>query len=116
MTDRERLKRIILELSYEKRKVILASGRESDFYFDGKQTTLHAEGGLEDAGLRGSAGRYNGSLHCTLDLRVLEELGDGEVLPVGLLQERLGPGIHQDGLAPDVEDHDPLAHGVDHLP
>ncbi len=46
MTDKERLKQIILELSYEKRKVILASGRESDFYFDGKQTTLHAEGGL----------------------------------------------------------------------
>ncbi|ABB32167.1 orotate phosphoribosyltransferase [Geobacter metallireducens RCH3] len=46
MTDRERLKQIIIELSYEKRKVTLASGRESDFYFDGKQTTLHAEGGL----------------------------------------------------------------------
>jgi len=46
MTDRERLKKIILELSYEKRRVVLASGRESDFYFDGKQTTLHAEGGF----------------------------------------------------------------------
>ncbi len=46
MTDRERLKQIILELSYEKRRVTLASGRESDFYFDGKQTTLHSEGGL----------------------------------------------------------------------
>src|SRR5512136_701396 len=46
MTQRERLKEIIKELSYEKRKVTLASGRESDFYFDGKQTTLHAEGGF----------------------------------------------------------------------
>ena len=46
MTDREKLKGIILELSYEKRLVTLASGRQSDFYFDGKQTTLHAEGGL----------------------------------------------------------------------
>lgn len=46
MSDRERLKRIILELSYEKRLVTLASGRQSDFYFDGKQTTLHSEGGL----------------------------------------------------------------------
>lgn len=45
MTERERLKQIIMELSYEKRKVVLASGRESDFYFDGKQTTLHPEGG-----------------------------------------------------------------------
>ena len=46
MTDRDRLKQIILDLSYEKRLETLASGRQSDFYFDGKQTTLHAEGGL----------------------------------------------------------------------
>ena len=45
MSEREQLKKIILELSYEKRLVKLASGRESDFYFDGKQTTLHAVGG-----------------------------------------------------------------------
>ena len=45
MSDRERLKKIIIELSYEKRNVVLASGRASDFYFDGKQTTLHPEGG-----------------------------------------------------------------------
>jgi len=45
MSDREQLKKIVLELSYEKRLVKLASGRESDFYFDGKQTTLHAVGG-----------------------------------------------------------------------
>ncbi len=45
MTERERLKEIIIKLSYEKRQVTLASGRESDFYFDGKQTTLHPEGG-----------------------------------------------------------------------
>jgi orotate phosphoribosyltransferase len=44
MTDRDRLKQIILEKSYEKRKVVLSSGTESDFYFDGKQTTLHPEG------------------------------------------------------------------------
>src|SRR5512144_3124794 len=46
MNDKERLKNIVLELSYEKRLVTLASGRQSDFYFDGKQTTLHAEGGF----------------------------------------------------------------------
>jgi orotate phosphoribosyltransferase len=45
MTEREKLKSIIREKSYEKRKVILSSGLESDFYFDGKQTTLHAQGG-----------------------------------------------------------------------
>ena len=42
--DRTRLIDLLRELSYERRKVVLASGRESDFYVDGKQTTLHAEG------------------------------------------------------------------------
>jgi orotate phosphoribosyltransferase len=37
---------ILKEKSYEKRKVILSSGRESDFYIDCRQTTLDAEGGL----------------------------------------------------------------------
>lgn len=42
--QKKRLKEIILKFSYEKRKVTLASGRSSDFYFDGKQTSLHPEG------------------------------------------------------------------------
>ena len=48
MTDSERqeLMQIIRELSYEEREVTLASGRKSNFYFDGKQTCLHARGGL----------------------------------------------------------------------
>jgi orotate phosphoribosyltransferase len=41
---RERLIQILKERSYQRRKVTLASGRESDFYVDGKQTSLHAEG------------------------------------------------------------------------
>ena len=44
MTDREKLKQIILVKSYENKKVTLSSGLESDFYFDGKQSTLHPEG------------------------------------------------------------------------
>jgi len=40
----KRLKELILEFSYQKRQVTLASGKQSDFYFDGKQTTLHPEG------------------------------------------------------------------------
>lgn len=35
---------LIRELSYEQREVTLASGLKSDFYFDGKQTSLHPEG------------------------------------------------------------------------
>lgn len=48
MTQEERaeLMRIVRELSYEQREVTLASGRKSNFYFDGKQTTLHPRGGL----------------------------------------------------------------------
>lgn len=39
-----RLRSLLLAKSYEKRDVTLASGRKSDFYFDGKQTSLHPEG------------------------------------------------------------------------
>ena len=46
MSVKAELKKIIIEMSYEEREVTLASGRKSNFYFDGKQTTLHAKGGL----------------------------------------------------------------------
>ncbi len=46
MSIKEELKEIIRDLSYEEREVTLASGRRSNFYFDGKQTTLHSRGGL----------------------------------------------------------------------
>ncbi len=41
---RERLIDLLKDRSYRRRRVVLSSGRESDFYVDGKQTTLHAEG------------------------------------------------------------------------
>ena len=44
MDERSRLLEILREKSYEKKKVILTSGRESDFYIDCRQTALHAEG------------------------------------------------------------------------
>lgn len=44
MTDRERLKQILLDKSYRKGTFTLTSGKTSDFYIDGKQTTLSAEG------------------------------------------------------------------------
>lgn len=44
--ERNQLMQIIRQLSYEERDVVLASGRKSNFYFDGKQTTLNAAGGL----------------------------------------------------------------------
>lgn len=44
MDERNRLKNILLEKSYRKGNFTLTSGKTSDFYIDGKQTTLSAEG------------------------------------------------------------------------
>ena len=44
MGDSQRLKEILLEKSYRKGTFTLTSGQTSDFYIDGKQTTLDAEG------------------------------------------------------------------------
>jgi len=44
VSERGRLLELLTRLAYEKRKVILSSGRESDFYLDTKQATLSAEG------------------------------------------------------------------------
>ncbi len=44
-SERQRLKEILLKKSYRQGSFKLTSGRESDFYVDGKQTTLDAEGG-----------------------------------------------------------------------
>ena len=41
--DRRRFLALLKDKSYEKRKVVLSSGRESDFYIDCKQTTLDAD-------------------------------------------------------------------------
>lgn len=44
MDERKRLKELLLKKSYRKGTVKLSSGKMSDFYIDGKQTTLDAEG------------------------------------------------------------------------
>lgn len=43
-SDRQRLLTLLTEKSYAKKKVVLSSGRESDFYIDCKKTALLAEG------------------------------------------------------------------------
>jgi orotate phosphoribosyltransferase len=43
-TERERLVELLRERSFERKRVVLASGRESDFFIDCKQTSLTAEG------------------------------------------------------------------------
>jgi orotate phosphoribosyltransferase len=42
--NREQLKKLLLAKSYRQGTFKLSSGKESDFYIDGKQTTLSAEG------------------------------------------------------------------------
>jgi orotate phosphoribosyltransferase len=42
--DRARLLELLTKLSFERRKVTLSSGKESDFYIDCKRTALTAEG------------------------------------------------------------------------
>jgi orotate phosphoribosyltransferase len=42
--ERERLVALLRERSFEQKRVLLASGRESDFFIDCKQTALTAEG------------------------------------------------------------------------
>ena len=44
MTFREELLKILYRLSYEEREVTLTSGKKSNFYVDGKQTTCHSRG------------------------------------------------------------------------
>ncbi len=44
MDDRARLKKLLLQKSYRAGVFALTSGKTSDFYIDGKQTTLDAEG------------------------------------------------------------------------
>jgi orotate phosphoribosyltransferase len=44
ITDRDRLLELLRVRSFERRKVILSSGKESDFYIDCKRTSLTAEG------------------------------------------------------------------------
>jgi len=44
LKDRTRLLELLRKLSLEKRDVTLSSGRKSNYYVDGKQTTLNPEG------------------------------------------------------------------------
>src|SRR4051812_47800095 len=44
MTARVRLLELLRDRSFAKKRVILASGKESDFFIDCKQTVLTAEG------------------------------------------------------------------------
>ena len=50
MDERAQLKELLLSKSYRKGIFTLTSGKTSDFYVDGKQTTLSAQGAYESLG------------------------------------------------------------------
>lgn len=45
MEMKQRLAQLLVEKSYKEGDFTLTSGRKSEYYFDGKQTALHPEGG-----------------------------------------------------------------------
>ena len=49
--DRERLRQIILKEGYFREKIILSSGKESDYYIDCRRVTLNPEGAYLSAKL-----------------------------------------------------------------
>ena len=51
MSPHDRLCEVLRARSVRRERVMLASGRESDFYVDARQTTLWAEGAFLVAGL-----------------------------------------------------------------
>jgi len=59
---RRELLELIRKLSYRRRKVVLSSGRESDFYVDGKNTTLHPRGAYLGGRLLWKAIRDSGAV------------------------------------------------------
>jgi orotate phosphoribosyltransferase len=59
--ERARLLELLRELSFAKKRVVLASGRESDFFIDCKQTVLTAEGHVLAGGLMLDAALAAGS-------------------------------------------------------
>lgn len=92
---RSRLQRLLAERSYQRRRVVLASGRESDFYFDSKPTVLDGEG----AHLTG--------IVFFAALRELPEFG--ELRAVGGLELGSVPIGMAIGIVSHLEGH-PLAH------
>lgn len=46
MKDRERLLELVARISFERRDVILSSGKRSDYYMDCRRVTLYPEGAL----------------------------------------------------------------------
>jgi orotate phosphoribosyltransferase len=101
LTSRARAFQLIKERSFFRKKITLASGRESDFYFDMKPTMFHPEGAALLAELM---------LHDLEGLNVdyVGGLAVGAVplvSPLSMESFRLGRPIHGFFVRKDVKDH-----------
>jgi orotate phosphoribosyltransferase len=98
---REALRQIILEKSYEKRPVVLTSGAKSDWYIDGKQTTLNPKGlalvgeiffeRLQGDGIEAVGGATMGADPIVAAIALLSQLR-GEPLPAFVVRKE--PKLH----------------------
>ncbi|MFQ5894914.1 MAG: orotate phosphoribosyltransferase [Nitrospinota bacterium] len=106
---REELRRLLLERSYERRRVILTSGRESDFYIDARQTTLHPRGAylagrllwemLRGVSVEAVGGPETGAYPIVTAMAVVSEL-EGQPLGAFIVRKEPkghGPSVHRTG-------------------
>ena len=116
---RSRLLQIIKEKSYEKKDVILASGKKSDFYIDCRQTTLHPEGayligkilydmvkGL-DAGVKAIGGPTMGADPIATAISIVSQI-EGKPLPAFIVRKE----AKKHGLGQWIEGKKNLVNGV----
>ena len=116
---RQRLKELLLKKSYRKGRVKLSSGRESDFYIDGKQTTLDAEGAYlcgmllydlissQEDKIAGVGGMTLGADPLVTAVSIVSYL-EGESLPAFIVRKE--PKAH--GTENYIEGKDNLAEGA----
>ena len=98
MDHRARLKTLLLKKSYRKGTFTLTSGKTSDFYIDGKQTTLDAEGAYlcgkllhelilaRDPGVRGVGGMTLGADPLVTAVAVVSFL-EGRPIPAFIVRK-----------------------------
>jgi orotate phosphoribosyltransferase len=103
--ERERLLTILKERSVERGSFVLTSGKTSDIYFDGKQTTLHPEGTylvgkilfemMRDSGVEGVGGMTLGADPIVTSIALTSYL---EGKPISAFIIRKEPKKHGKGL------------------
>ena len=95
-TNRERLLALLRERSLERGTFVLASGKTSDIYFDGKQTTLHPEGAylvgrilfemMKDSGVEGVGGMTLGADPIVTGISLISFM-EGKPIPAFIIRK-----------------------------